>query len=220
VFSGHMDHVGVGRPVNGDSIFNGADDDASGTIGVVELAEAFAALTPRPRRSLVFLTVSGEEHGLWGSGFYAQHPAIPLAATVADLNIDMIGRYFENRPGWRDTIAVIGKEHSTLGATANRVTQQHPELRMQLVDDMWPSENFYFRSDHIHFARGGVPILFFFNGTHPDYHGAGDSVDRIDAEKAARIVRMVFYIGLEVANTTARPEWNPESRRRIVQGAN
>ena len=215
VFSAHMDHTGVAgagscSAVGADSICNGADDNASGTVGVVELAEAFATLTPHPRRSLIFLAVSGEERGLWGSGFYAEHPAAPLAQTVADLNMDMIGR------NWRDTIVVIGKEHSTLGEVANRVTRQHPELGMQLIDDIWPAQNFYTRSDHFNFARRGVPILFFFNGVHPDYHRPTDSPDRIDAEKEARIVRMVFYIGLEVANATARPQWNPESRRQIV----
>jgi Zn-dependent M28 family amino/carboxypeptidase len=223
-FTGHMDHIGVAgggagcQATGADSVCNGADDDASGTIGVVELAEAFAALAPRPRRSLAFMAVSGEERGLWGSGHYANNPTVPLAQTVADLNMDMIGRYFDNRPGWRDTIAVIGKEHSTLGAVANGVTRQHPELNMQLVDDLWPSQNFYQRSDHINFARKGVPILFFFNGTHPDYHRATDSLEKIDAEKAARIMRMVFYVGLEVANAAARPQWNPASRAQIVEG--
>jgi Zn-dependent M28 family amino/carboxypeptidase len=221
-FTGHMDHIGVvgsGQcsASGADSICNGADDDASGTIGVVELAQAFATLTPRPRRTLVFMTVSGEERGLWGSGYYAANPEVPLAQTAADLNMDMIGRYYDNRPGWRDTIVVIGKEHSTLGEVANRVTREHPELRMRLIDDIWPEQNFYRRSDHFNFARKGVPILFFFNGTHPDYHRATDSVDKIDAEKAARIVRMVFYIGLEVANATARPAWNPASRTQIVE---
>jgi hypothetical protein len=225
-FTGHMDHIGVVgggagcQPSGADSICNGADDDASGTIGVVELAKAFATLTPRPRRTLVFMTVSGEERGLWGSGYYASNPEVPLAQTVADLNMDMIGRYYDNRPGWRYTIVVIGKQHSSLGEVANRVTREHPEIRMQLIDDIWPTENFYRRSDHFNFARKGVPILFFFNGTHPDYHRATDSVDKIDAEKTARIVRMVFYVGLEVANTTARPQWNPASRAQIVEGGN
>ncbi len=225
-FTGHMDHVGVAGMGNGctavgaDSICNGADDDASGTTGVVMLAQAFSRMNPRPRRSLVFMTVSGEERGLWGSRWYSEHPELPLAQTVADLNMDMIGRYFDNHPGWRDTIAVIGKEHSTLGASANRVTQEHPELHMQLVDDIWPTQNFYRRSDHFNFARKGVPILFFFNGTHPDYHRVSDSVEKIDAEKASRIVKMVYYVGLEVANATERPQWNPESRRQIVEAGN
>jgi len=225
-FTGHMDHIGVvggGQgcaAIGADSICNGADDDASGTIGVVELAQAFSRLTPHPRRTLVFMTVSGEERGLWGSNWYVEHPEFPLAQTVADLNMDMIGRYYDNRPGWRDTIVAIGKEHSSLGAVANQVTHEHPELSMRLIDDIWPDQNFYRRSDHFNFARKGVPILFFFNGTHPDYHRAGDSVDKIDAEKEARIVRMVFYVGLEVANATARPQWNPESRREIVEPGN
>lgn len=214
VFSAHMDHVGVGRPVNGDSIYNGADDDASGTIAVVEAAEAFARLAPRPKRSLIFLTVSGEEKGLWGSAYFADHTPVPVANIVADLNTDMVGR------NWKDTIVVIGKEHSDLGATLNRVGAAHPELRMQPIDDIWPQESFYTRSDHYNFARKGVPILFFFNGTHPDYHRPSDSVDKIDAEKESRIVKLVFYLGLDVANTSERPKWNADSYTRVVTGGN
>ena len=212
VLSAHMDHVGVGRPVNGDSIYNGADDDASGTIAVVEAAEAFAQLQPRPKRSIIFLTVSGEEKGLWGSAYFADHAPVPVADIVADLNTDMVGR------NWKDTIVVIGKEHSDLGATLNRVGAAHPELRMQPIDDIWPQENFYFRSDHYNFARKGVPILFFFNGTHADYHRPSDSVDKIDAEKESRIVKLVFYLGLDVANAADRPKWNADSYSRIVTG--
>jgi len=222
-FTGHMDHVGVAGGDNGcraagaDSICNGADDDASGTTAVVMLAQAFSRLNPRPRRSLVFMTVSGEERGLWGSEYYSEHPVVPLAQTVADINTDMIGRYYNNQPGWRDTIVVIGKEHSSLGASANRVNAAHPELHMTMIDDIWPEQNFYRRSDHFNFARKGVPILFFFNGTHPDYHRPTDSVDKIDAEKASRITQMVFYLGLDIADATERPQWNPESRASIVQ---
>ncbi len=213
VLSAHMDHVGVGRPVNGDSIYNGADDDASGTTAVVEAAEAFAQLQPRPKRSIIFLTVSGEEKGLWGSAYFADHPPVPIADIVADLNTDMVGR------NWKDTIVVIGKEHSDLGATLNRVGAARPELHMQPIGDIWPQESFYTRSDHYNFARQGVPILFFFNGTHPDYHRPSDSVDKIDAEKESRIVKLVFYLGLEVANAADRPKWNPDSYKQIVTGA-
>jgi Peptidase family M28 len=210
VFSAHMDHIGVtsGRP---DSINNGADDDASGTVGIVELAEAFSQA--RPRRSLLFITVSGEEHGLWGSQHFAEHPTVPVGSMVANLNMDMIGR------NWKDTIVAIGKEHSDLGATLNRVNQAHPELRMTAIDDRWPQENFYSRSDHYNFARKGVPVLFFFNGTHDDYHRPSDSPDKIDGEKEARILQLVFYLGQDVANAPNRPRWNPESYRRIVEGA-
>ena len=211
VLSAHMDHVGFGAPVNGDSIYNGADDDASGTAGVIELAEALSRPGARPKRSVLFLTVSGEEHGLWGSGWFTAHPPVPIAQLVADLNIDMIGR------NWKDTIVVIGKEHSDLGATLDRVNRAHPELRMKAIDDIWPEENFYFRSDHYNFARRGVPALFFFNGTHPDYHGPNDEPDRIDAEKEARIVRLVYLIAQEVGNAPRKPAWNPASYKKIVR---
>jgi hypothetical protein len=211
VFSGHMDHVGVGSPdENGDSIFNGADDDASGTVAVMEVAEAMASLETAPRRSMVFLVVSGEEKGLWGSEYFASFPTVPLEQTVANINTDMVGR------NWPDTIVAIGKEHSDLGETLNRVNGNHPELGMTAIDDVWPEERFYYRSDHFNFAQKGVPVLFFFNGTHEDYHGRDDEPDRIDAEKAARIARLVFYLGVDIGNAAERPKWNPESYQRIV----
>jgi Zn-dependent M28 family amino/carboxypeptidase len=208
-----MDHVGVGRPANGDSIYNGADDDASGTIAIVEAAEAFSHLEPHPKRSLIFITVSGEEKGLWGSEYFAGHPTVPVSQIVANLNADMVGR------NWPDTIVVIGKEHSDLGATLNRVNGDHPELNMTAIDDIWPQQRFYFRSDHYNFARKGVPILFFFNGTHEDYHRPSDEVGKIDAEKEARIVKLLFYLGLDIANADQRPRWNSQSYKQIVEGA-
>jgi len=211
MFSAHMDHLGIlrGQP---DSIANGADDNASGTTGVITLARAFGSAAKRPRRSLLFMTVSGEEKGLWGSRYFLDHPTVPVDSIVADLNTDMIGR------NWRDTIAVIGKENSDLGTTLARVAAAHPELHMTPVPDQWPSELLFYRSDHYNFAREGVPILFFFNGLHEDYHKVTDSADKIDAEKESRIVKLVYYVGEAVANTTARPQWNPESYRHIVQG--
>ena len=213
VFSAHMDHIGIGPPdAQGDSINNGADDDASGTTAVLEIAEAFASLPTKPKRSTIFLLVSGEEKGLWGSAYFTDHPPVPTDRMVADLNIDMVGR------NWPDTIVAIGMEHSDLGETLGLVNEAHPELGMTAIDDIWPQERFYFRSDHYNFARKGVPILFFFNGTHEDYHGRNDEVDRIDAEKAVRISQLIFYLGNELANRPERPRWNPESRRQIVTG--
>ncbi len=213
LFSGHMDHLGVGAPdATGDSIFNGADDDASGTVSVMEVARAMVALPVRPKRSTIFLAVSGEEKGLWGSSYFADHPAAPIDRIVADLNSDMVGR------NWPDTIVAIGKEHSDLGATLNRVNAEHPELDMTAIDDRWPEQNFYRRSDHFNFARKGVPILFFFNGTHEDYHRVSDEVSKIDGDKAARISKLIFYLGLDVANAAQRPRWNPESYKEIVTG--
>jgi Zn-dependent M28 family amino/carboxypeptidase len=210
VYSAHMDHIGI-SPGQADSINNGADDDGSGTVGVVELAEAFSRAGARPKRSLIFLTVSGEEKGLWGSKYFTEHPPVPIKQIVADINMDMIGR------NWPDTIVAIGKEHSDLGATLNRVNAAHPELGMTAIDDRWPGEQFYFRSDHYNFARKGVPILFFFNGVHQDYHEVTDSPDKINSEKEARILRLVFYLGQEIANAPERPKWNPESYREIVE---
>jgi len=216
VFSAHMDHVGMSpasgcQPKGGDAICNGADDDASGTVGIIELAEAYARKGARPRRSLLFMTVSGEEKGLWGSQYFSEHPTVPVEQLVANINMDMIGR------NWPDTIVAIGKEHSDLGATLEQVVSRHPELRMAAIDDRWPEENFYFRSDHFNFARKGVPILFFFNGVHPDYHQVSDSPDKIDSEKLSRIAQLVFYLGQDIANAPARPKWNPESYNRIVE---
>jgi len=210
VYSAHMDHVGVtsGKP---DSIWNGADDDASGTTGIIELAEAFSRPGARPKRSVLFITVSGEEKGLWGSDYFTSHPTVPIKDMVADLNLDMIGR------NWPDTIVAIGREHSDLGQTLAAVNAQHPELGMTAIDDRWPEENFYFRSDHYNFAKNGVPILFFFNGVHEDYHQASDSPDKINSDKEARIVQLLFYLGQAVANAPQRPQWNPESYAKIVQ---
>ena len=210
VYSAHMDHIGItrGRP---DSINNGADDDGSGTVGVIELAEAFSRAGAKPKRSIIFLTVSGEEKGLWGSNVFTSHPPVPITQIVADINIDMIGR------NWRDTIVAIGKEHSDLGPTLERVNRAHPELGMTAIDDRWPEEQFYFRSDHYNFARRGVPVLFFFNGVHEDYHEVTDSPEKIDSEKESRILKLLFYLGQEIANGDKRPSWKPESYREIVE---
>jgi hypothetical protein len=212
VYSAHMDHIGI-SPGRADSVNNGADDDASGTTGVIELAEAFSRPGARPKRSIIFLTVSGEEKGLWGSRYFTEHPPVPIGVIVADFNMDMIGR------NWRDTIVAIGREHSDLGATLARVNRAHPELGMTAIDDRWPEERFYFRSDHYNFARKGVPILFFFNGVHPDYHQPSDSPDKIDSEKESRILRLLYYLGRDVGDAPARPRWNPESYREIVDEA-
>ena len=210
VFSAHMDHIGV-TPGRADSINNGADDNASGTTGVIELAEAFSRPGARPKRSIIFLTVSGEEKGLWGSRYFSEHPPVPVGQLVANINLDMLGR------NWPDTIVAIGKEHSDLGATLERVNAAHPELGMVAIDDRWPEERFYFRSDHYNFARKGVPAIFFFNGVHEDYHRVTDSPEKIDGEKESRILKLLYYFGREIGNAARRPAWDPESRRLIVE---
>lgn len=209
VLSAHMDHVGVNGATQKDSIWNGADDDASGTAGVLALAEAFAKAPPR--RSMIFLTVSGEEQGLWGSAWFTGNPPVPISKIVANLNLDMIGR------NWKDSIVVIGQEHSDLGATLAKVNAAYPDLGVTAMRDPWPQESFFTRSDHYNFARRGVPALFFFNGVHDDYHQPSDSPDKIDAEKEARIVRLIYHVSLAVANSPTRPKWNPESYKKIVK---
>ncbi len=212
VYSAHMDHIGI-RSGQADSISNGADDDASGTVGILMLAEAFAKAESRPLRSILFITVSGEEKGLWGSKYFANNPTVPVNDMVANINIDMIGR------NWPDTIVAIGKEHSDLGETLNRVNAEHSDLNMTAIDDVWPEENFYGRSDHYNFAQKGVPILFFFNGVHDDYHEVSDEIDKIDTEKMSRLISLLYYLGKEIADTPERPQWKPESYKKIVEGA-
>ncbi len=217
IFSAHMDHVGTaGDGVGGctakgdDKICNGADDDGSGTTGLLSLAESVARLNGRTKRSIIILNVSGEEKGLLGSAFFAAHPTVPMGNVVADINMDMIGR---NNP---DSIVAIGKEHSDLGETLARVQAAHPELHLIAADDIWPEQSFYSRSDHFNFARKGVPVLFFFNGTHPQYHQPDDEVRLIDTSKLARVAQLGFFLGVEIANTPERPRWNPASYQTIV----
>ncbi len=220
IFSGHMDHIGIAghgsgqcQALGADSICNGADDDGSGTTGVMEMAQAFSRRGVRPKRSMIFMTVSGEEKGLWGSNYFVEHPTVNLQNVIADFNIDMIGR------NWDDTVVAIGRQHSNLGQVLDDAGRRHPELRMTPIDDIWPQENFYFRSDHFNFARKGVPILFFFTGTHEDYHKAGDEVSKIGFDKEARILQLLFYTAYSVVNNPVRPQWNPDSYQQIVEPA-
>lgn len=210
VFSAHMDHVGNGPPdATGDSIYNGADDDASGTAALVEVAEAFASLPAAPARSLVFLAVSGEERGLLGSRWFADHPPVPPDRLVADLNVDMISR---NAP---ETIVLIGEEYSSLGPLVRSIADDRPELGLAVLPDPWPEERFFFRSDHYSFASMGIPAIFFFAGTHEDYHRPSDEVEKIDPEKAARVARLVFYTAAAVASDADPPEWTPEGLEAV-----
>lgn len=212
VFSAHMDHVGVGQPdAKGDSIYNGADDDASGTSAVVEVAQAFASLpeAQRPKRSMVFLLVSGEEKGLLGSAWYADHPTVPLEKIVANVNIDMIAR---NSP---DTVVAIGNEYSSLGPLVASIARQRPELGFTVVPDLWPEERFFFRSDHFNFARKEIPAIFFFAGVHADYHKPSDEIDTVDTDKAARIAKLVYYLADAIGNDPNPPKWTPEGLEAV-----
>jgi hypothetical protein len=206
----HVDHLGVGRAAGGDSIYNGADDNASGTAGVLALAEAFAAGTSRPRRSLLFLVVSGEERGLWGSRAYVARPTVPLDSIVALVNLDMIGR---NRP---DSVFLNGWGKSTLTALVRRLATEHPELRLAVGPDVEDRPQTPADSDHYPFQHAGVPYVFFYTGAHADYHRPTDELARLDVDKAARVTRLAFYTVREAAEREARPKWDGAARRLNV----
>jgi hypothetical protein len=210
VLSAHMDHVGIGRPdATGDSIYNGADDNASGTAALMAIAATFARLPQPPARSILFLAVSGEEKGLLGSRWFVENPTVPIEAMVANINLDMIGR---NAP---DSIVVIGKEYSSLGPLVREVANANPALGLTVSRDLWPEQRFFFRSDHFSFAARDIPALFFFAGTHEDYHRPSDRVERIDADKAARVARLAFLVALEVAQQRDPPAWDPEGLEEV-----
>ncbi len=200
----HYDHVGVGVPVNGDSIYNGADDNASGTAGLLEVAEYLASLpqTRRPARSVLFIWHTAEEHGLLGSRTFTDAPTVPRDSIVVNINADMIGR---NSP---DSIFVVGagRLSSELAAeveAANRRLQR-PFIFDYSYDSPDHPEQIFCRSDHYSFARFGIPIVFFTTGLHEDYHQPSDTADRIDYEKAARAARLMGDLALSLANRPGR----------------
>ena len=206
VITSHYDHVGI---IDGE-IHNGADDDGSGTVTVLEIAQAFAMAAEKrkgPKRSILFMTVTGEEKGLLGSKYYTDvDPIFPLENTVANLNIDMVGRvddaHLEN-PGY---IYLIGSDKLSqeLHELSESMNQTYTNLDLDYTyNDENDPNRFYYRSDHYNFAKNNIPIIFYFNGTHPDYHQPTDTVEKIDFETMERRARLVFHTGWEIAN---RPE--------------
>ncbi|MFD2568035.1 M28 family metallopeptidase [Pseudotenacibaculum haliotis] len=207
VISAHLDHVGVNA--NGE-VYNGADDDGSGTVAILEIAEAFKKAADAghgPKRSILFLHVTGEEKGLLGSRFYTENPTFPIANTVTDLNIDMIGRVDERHKGNPNYVYLIGSDklstelHNISEAMNKKYT--NIELDYKYNDDNDPNR-FYYRSDHYNFAQYDVPIIFYFNGTHEDYHAVGDTPDKINYEMLEKRARLVFHTAWEVANMDKR----------------
>lgn len=210
VITGHYDHLGMKE--NGE-VYNGADDDGSGTTTVLELAEAFskaAADGNRPRRSILFMTVSGEEKGLWGSEYYTDHPAYPLANTIADLNIDMIGRIDKSYEGTKDSANytyVIGSDKlsSELDAINKNMNDKYTHLVLDYkYNNPSDPERFYYRSDHYNFAKNGIPVIFYFTGVHKDYHQTTDDVYKINFNKMVTIGKLVFSTAWELANREQR----------------
>ncbi len=213
----HYDHVGIGPAVNGDSIYNGADDDGSGTIALLAMAEALARATTRPKRSVLFVWHAGEEKGLWGSRYFVDYPTIPLDKIVTQLNIDMIGRSKKEgdvNPRNKELtgpneIYVIGSRmmSAELGELSAAVNKGYLNLSYNYrYDDPNDPNRFFFRSDHFNYARKGIPIVFFFDGEHEDYHRPGDSADKIDYQKMEKVARTVYMTLWEIANRPMRPK--------------
>jgi hypothetical protein len=212
----HYDHVGSGCPPSGtDTICNGADDDGSGTTALLAMAEALAKAPTRPKRSVLFVWHCGEEKGLWGSRYFTEYPTVPLNQVVAQINIDMIGR--SKKEGdtnprnseltGPDAVYLIGSTmmSTELGEIVNSVNKSFLNITFDTrYDDPKDPNRFFFRSDHYMYARKGIPIIFFFDGVHEDYHRAGDTADKIDYQKMEKITRTVYMTLWEIANRPTR----------------
>jgi hypothetical protein len=218
VLTAHLDHLGVGEPIHGDSIYNGAIDNASGVASLLEIARAMHAAGRRPRRSLLFLALCGEEKGLLGSRYFAGHPTVPQSALVADLNMDMFLPLYPLR-----SLTVLGVEESSLGDDARAVGAA---AGVEVVPDRFPDRNLFIRSDQYNFIRKGIPSLAFSFGAAPGsreeqmkkdwltnrYHAPSDDVNQpVDLAAAARFNQLLLALAERVAGDEARPEWKPAS---------
>lgn len=206
VISGHYDHLGH----KNDEIYNGADDNASGTAAVLEIAKIFQQAVIEgegPKRSILFLNLTGEEEGLFGSKYYTSHPIYNLKNTIADLNIDMVGRVDPKHEEKKDYIYLIGadKISQELHFISEAVNNKYTKLDLDYTyNDEKDPNRFYYRSDHYNFAKNGIPIIFYFNGVHADYHQPTDTADKIDYEQLAKRARLVFLTAWELANREER----------------
>jgi hypothetical protein len=202
VVSAHYDHVGI---KNGE-VYNGADDDGSGTVAIMEIAAAFQKAKNEgngPKRSVLLLHMTGEEHGLHGSRYYSENPIFPLANTVADVNIDMIGRRDNFHNDSNNYVYVIGSDYlsTDLYTICEQVNQQYIQLNLDYkYNDKKDSNRFYYRSDHYNFGKNGIPSVFLFNGTHEDYHKATDEVSKIEFDALTKRTQYGFAIAWEIAN--------------------
>ena len=207
VISAHLDHIGISE--NGE-INNGADDDGSGTVSLLELAEAFSKAKAEgkgPRRSILFLNVTGEEKGLFGSEYYSENPLLPLKNTIADLNIDMIGRVDEAHKNDPRYVYLIGSDKlsSKLHEISEEANKKYVNFKLDYTfNDPKDPNRFYYRSDHYNFAKTGVPVIFYFTGVHEDYHRPGDDVEKILFDKQSEIVKLVFHTAWELVNRDER----------------
>ncbi|NUN70905.1 MAG: M28 family peptidase [Bacteroidetes bacterium] len=215
-FGAHYDHVGLRpEPLNGDSIYNGADDDGSGTVGLLSMAEALTK-AQRPKRSMMFIWHTGEEKGLWGSKYFVQNPTVPLSSIVTQLNIDMIGR---TKPDTGESaknedfvapgeIFSIGSNmmSTQLGELNESVNTSLYNLKLNYkFDDPKDPNRLFYRSDHYNYAKNGIPIVFYFDGLHEDYHRVTDHVEKIDFDNLLKVTRTIYALGLKIADLPKRP---------------
>jgi len=210
VITSHYDHIGISSSGEGDRINNGADDDGSGTVGVLAIAKAFVQAAKEgngPRRSILFMTVTGEEKGLLGSEYYSENPIFPLGKTVVDLNIDMIGRRDPQHKDSAPYVYVIGSDRlsSELHVLSESTNKTYSNL---IYDYTYNAEShpdrIYYRSDHWNFAKKNIPIIFYFDGVHEDYHKPSDEVDKIEFDLLAQRTKNVFHVAWEIANRENR----------------
>ena len=207
VISAHYDHVGI----KDGEIYNGADDDGSGTVALLEIAQAFQIAKTEghgPKRSILFLHVTGEEHGLHGSRYYSENPLFPLANTIADINIDMIGRRDEAHAASNNYVYVIGANRlsTDLDNICTIANAKYTQLNLDYkYNDPKDPNHFYERSDHYNFAKHGIPSVFFFNGVHADYHKPTDSPDKIEYDALTTRAKFAFVTAWELANRAERP---------------
>ena len=211
IISAHLDHIGI----NNDLVNNGADDDGSGTVALLEIAEAFQEAKTAghgPKRSIIFLHVTGEEKGLLGSKYYTENPLYDLDKTIVDLNVDMIGRLDPKRkdkdPNYIYLIGSdkISQELHEISEAANKMYTQI-KLDYTYNDENDPNR-FYYRSDHYNFAKKNIPVIFYFNGTHEDYHQPTDTPDKINYEMLEKRIHLIFYTAWELANRIDRIKVN------------
>lgn len=214
VYSAHYDHIGITTDGGTDKINNGADDDGSGTTGVLSIARAFAKAKKAghgPRRSVLFLMVTGEEKGLLGSEYYSLNPVYPMANTITNLNIDMIGRtgeLYKNHSDSTNYCYLIGSDKlsTDLHKISENANAVYTKMKIDYkYNDPNDPERIYYRSDHYNFAKNGVPIVFYFNGVHEDYHKPSDEVSKINFELLSKRAQLVFYTGWDLLNRDKRP---------------
>jgi Zn-dependent M28 family amino/carboxypeptidase len=207
VISAHYDHIGI---KNGE-IHYGADDDGSGTVAVLEIAKAFQKAKEEghgPKRSILFLHVTGEEHGLLGSKYYSENPFFPIANTITDINIDMIGRRDDLHKDSNDYVYIIGSDYlsSDLYTICEDANKNFVNINLDYTfNDRNDPNRFYYRSDHYNFAKKGIPSVFLFNGVHADYHKPTDTPDKIEYDALAKRAQLAFVIAWELANRDNRP---------------